>query len=202
MTVPRRFAILPAAGASSRMGRCKLLLPWGRSTVIEALLAIWRQTPVEAVVMVTGAGDPHGLRPIGQRWGAHVVVPESSPTQMKDSVALALAHLRASFCPVPGDAWLLTPSDLPGLSADVVRAVLREQARYPGRILVPVHGGQRGHPVLFPWPLSDEVGSLRADQGVNALLRRHGVVEVEVDQAAILHDVDTPEQYRRWRPPP
>ena len=38
----RSFAVVPAAGRSRRMGRPKLLLPWGESTIIQQVLGAWR----------------------------------------------------------------------------------------------------------------------------------------------------------------
>ena len=54
------FAIIPAAGRSQRMGEPKLLLPWGQSTIIEHVLAVWCASRVEAVVMVV---HPDDVRP-------------------------------------------------------------------------------------------------------------------------------------------
>lgn len=53
----RAFAIVPAAGLSRRMGAPKLLLPWGSATVIEAVVARWRASPVERIVVVVRRDD-------------------------------------------------------------------------------------------------------------------------------------------------
>src|SRR5512143_1124157 len=47
-------AIILAAGQSKRMGRPKMLLPWGESTVIEHVIATFRQAGIEQVLVVTG----------------------------------------------------------------------------------------------------------------------------------------------------
>ena len=45
----RAFAIVPAAGRSTRMGRPKLLLPWSDGSMIESQLRAWRASRVAAV---------------------------------------------------------------------------------------------------------------------------------------------------------
>ena len=64
-------------------------------------------------------------------------------------------------------------------------------------IWAPVSGGRRGHPVLLPWALACEVDKLAADEGLNTLVARFPVEQVEVDGGAILDDLDTPEDYDR-----
>jgi CTP:molybdopterin cytidylyltransferase MocA len=47
-------AILLAAGLSSRMGRPKLLLPWGKTTVLGQVVATFARAGIEDIVVVTG----------------------------------------------------------------------------------------------------------------------------------------------------
>ena len=53
----RSFAVIPAAGRSQRMGQPKLLLPWGRTTVIEHVLGVWRASRVTHTVIVVHPDD-------------------------------------------------------------------------------------------------------------------------------------------------
>ena len=70
--------------------------------------------------------------------------------------------------------------------------------------MVPTFHGRRGHPALLSWEHVARIRKLPADQGLNAYLRQHVDVtlEVPVDFADILTDLDTPEDYeqlrRRW----
>jgi CTP:molybdopterin cytidylyltransferase MocA len=116
---------------------------------------------------------------------------------MRASVELGLAHL--SKGPEPS-AILLTPGDLPGLGRMAVARVIEASARFPGRIILPWHNGKRCHPLLLPWALASEISRLPSSVGVNALLAAHpdSIVAVEVDDPAILDDIDTPADYERW----
>ncbi len=190
------FAIIPAAGRSERMGQHKLLMPWEQSTVIERVLAAWRASRVSSIIIVVRADDEE-LIAACERAGVSLVVPDTPPPEMKDSVAAGLAHVRRQFAPQDADVWLLAPADMPRLSAQVVDQLLHAHDAQSPSILVPSIAGKRGHPVLFPWPLATEVDSLRPDEGVNALLARHRTRLVPCDDRSILDDLDTPNDYRR-----
>jgi molybdenum cofactor cytidylyltransferase len=200
------FAVIPAAGRSQRMGQPKLLLPWGASTVIERVLAAWRASSVDHVVMVVHPDDGE-LAESGRRCGALVVQPEVPPPQMKASIRAGLAEIERRFRPVAGDAWLLAPADMPMLSHRVVDRLIAAHRAYSSTdkgpeptIWATAAGGRRGHPVLFPWSLAQEVDALGESEGLNVLLARHPVQTIEADAQEVLEDLDTPQDYTRLRP--
>ncbi|MCA9206964.1 MAG: NTP transferase domain-containing protein, partial [Planctomycetales bacterium] len=102
----RSFAVVPAAGESRRMGRPKLLLPWGDSTVIQTVLAAWQASRVDRVLVVVRPDDAE-LAEVCRRAGATVVVPGESPPEMKRSIQLALHEIHHRHAPTDADAWLL-----------------------------------------------------------------------------------------------
>lgn len=182
------------------MGAQKLLLPWESHTVLENLLTSWKQSQVSEMVLVTRRSEEEVVQR-AKASGALVVTPEVDPPEMKISVAHGLQFVRDHFFPTDTDVWLLAPADMPRLSARVVDQLLREAASWKQQsILVPMIGEQRGHPVLFPWALADEVFSLSENEGINQLLKRHPVQMLPCDDPAILEDIDTPEDYQKARP--
>jgi len=180
------------------MGRPKLLLPHAGATVLEHLLAVWKSSRVDRIVVVahTDDGDVHACC---RRMGVELVMPATPPPEMKDSVAAGLAYVAEQFSPTSRDAWLLAPADMPLLSGEVIDRLVAEHAAQADAptILAPSHGGKRGHPVLFPWPLAAEVAQLVDDEGVNTIVQRHEVRELACDDAGVLADLDTPDDYRR-----
>src|SRR5438309_8760122 len=50
-------AIILAAGQSRRMGRPKLLLPWGKNSVLGHLLEQWKQAGAEQIAVVCAKAD-------------------------------------------------------------------------------------------------------------------------------------------------
>jgi molybdenum cofactor cytidylyltransferase len=197
------FAVIPAAGRSSRMGQPKLLLPWGGTTVIEHVLAAWRASRVDHVVVVVDPRD-EALARLCAQCGVQVVVPQNPPAEMKDSVRLGLDWAKSCH-PQSGDAFLVAPADMPALTVELIDRLIEAHAASPQgpegmpSIWAPRHGTKRLHPVLFPWPLAQEVAQLGAGEGLNALVERHPVKYVEAPQDAIAWDFDTPEDYQRLR---
>ena len=55
--------------------------------------------------------------------------------------------------------------------------------------------------MLFRWQLYGEIRTLGADEGLNALVRppSRKIEFVDLDDPGILVDLDTPEDYARWR---
>jgi molybdenum cofactor cytidylyltransferase len=203
------FAILPAAGRSQRMGQPKLLLPWGDGTVLAQVLSVWRASRVSQVLLVVHPADD-ALANLGTSHGAVVVRAKSPPIEMKDSVALGLAETARRFAPTAADAWLVAPADMPLVTPAMIDGVIaayvggRKQATAADTIYTAAIAGKRGHPVLFPWTLAAEVDRLAGTEGLNTIVARHPVIEVEVGSTTAsstpFADLDTPEDYQRLRP--
>jgi molybdenum cofactor cytidylyltransferase len=179
------------------MGRPKLLLPLGTSTVIGRLLEVLSAADIEAFVLVRP--DDEALRAEATRCGAVVVQPESPPPEMRISVEHLLRAIDEQHSPRPGDGWLLIPGDHPLLSPETLRQLLGAWRESPTQIVLPTCGGRRGHPTLLPWSLAAAVQELPADVGINHLVRQHSerVSEVAVDDPTVMLDIDTPEDYQR-----
>ncbi len=213
----RAFAVVPAAGRSRRMiasrqaastvdlptdpQGSKLLLPWGNATVIERVLAAWIGSGVQRVFVVIRPDD-RSLRRVVQRLPVELVCPVPSPAEMKDSVRAALRVIARDHQPSREDVFLVAPADLPQLSSSQINRLLRAHCPACPSILVPTGPGGRGHPVLFPWSLAEQIDRLAPEQGLNRLLERFPVRSIPVDQDFGREDVDTWEDYQRLRPFP
>ena len=191
-------AVIPAAGLSRRMGQPKLLMPVGSKTVIERLLAVLTDAGVEDVVVVCRREDSE-LHATVKKWGATVIQPDTDPPDMRTSVAHALDWFRSTIKPEESDGWMLIPADHPVLTTTTVSQLIQAWKESSADIAVPVHDGRRGHPTIFGWPAAQQVASIPSNQGLNQLLRNtsNTVLEVSVDDPAVLFDLDTPEDYER-----
>jgi molybdenum cofactor cytidylyltransferase len=97
-------------------------------------------------------------------------------------------------------ASLVVLGDQPALDGRVISRVMDAYATGQGKIVVPDHRGQRGHPVMFDRHFWPEL--LALDSGApRDVIRLHPdqTALVEVDSDSILRDIDTPEQYRQER---
>ncbi len=142
------------------------------------------------------------LAAAGRAAGAETVVVSPPPPDMKASVLAGLNYVACAYQPQPRDAWLLAPADMPLLSPQAIDALLAAwgEGGPSDEIVAPFRAGRRGHPVLFAWPLAAAAGRLGPNEGLNQLLTRHRVREIPVDEEAGFIDLDTPDDYRRWKP--
>ncbi len=190
------FALVPAAGHSTRMGRPKLALPLGERTVLEHVVAALRAGGVEHVLVVVGPHVPE-LAALASTAGAHVLQLNEPTPDMRATVEYGLGWIEERFQPASDDRWLLVPADHPTVDAELVRQILAADV---GRsIVVPAHAGRRGHPTRFAWKHAAGIRALPAEQGINAYIRTHetDVYELPVTTAEVLVDLDTPEDYAR-----
>jgi molybdenum cofactor cytidylyltransferase len=185
-------AIVLAAGESRRMGRPKAALPFGASTLLGTVIETLSRTRVAGVTVVVGH-HREVVERIAHSSGARVGVNPCPAEGMLSSVKAGIAATPEA------EAWLIVLGDQPALDPGVVDLLI-ERARASERsILLPVHEGKRGHPLLIRAAWGPEILALPTDIGLNALVRAHpeAVEEVSTGSPGVLEDIDTPEDYRR-----
>lgn len=181
-------AIILAAGDSSRMGEPKALLRLGRETFLGRWLRLLKEGRVDAVRVVLGR-DAASIR-------ARVEIPDAQVVLQPHPEEGMLSSLRLGMSSLPdGLAGLfLCPVDHPQVTSEVLSGLAA--ALRPGRVAVPVHGGRRGHPVLFAAELFSELRSVPLTAGARAVVRADPGRVVEVAAGAgVLADIDTPAEY-------
>jgi molybdenum cofactor cytidylyltransferase len=192
-------AVVPAAGRSSRMGRPKLLLDFEGESLIHRVVTALRVGGADRIVVVPPVDSPEAAEIAAEASaaGAEVLIPESQPSEMRDSVELGLAVLDAH--PRPASV-LLTPGDVPGLAPGLVARLLAVANDHPDRIVIPTHDGHHGHPIVLPWDVAIRVRDLPDDAGVDRLVDAHRdrLLEVNVSAPGAIDDLDTPEELERW----
>ena len=204
----RHFALIPAAGHSSRMGEPKLLLPVDGRPLVVHTIAAWQRSHVHRIVVVVRPGDDALADVIrgaldSMTMGVDLVTPGTPPPDMKASLQMALQHVERKYAPTATDAFLVAPADMPQLSAPIIdRLIALHAANSSNKILAPSLSGRRGHPVLFPWPLASEVQALKAEEGLNAIVHRYPPNLVPCEDLVAsdeypFADIDTPEDYQQ-----
>jgi len=187
-------AIVLAAGESSRMGRPKPLCEFGDRPALELVLdACGRSGLVRIVVLGHAAKEVQSKVKFG---GARVIV---NPDYEKGQTSSLQAGLRALPANVP--AFLLFPADHPLITSNEIDPIIEEYRRrhHERQIFVPSYNLKRGHPVLFDGSLRDELLKLPPDTPARKVVDLHPgrIAYVEIPTAAILMDMDTPEDYAR-----
>jgi len=193
------IAVLPAAGASRRMGRPKLLLPFRGEPLVAAVVNALRAGGVEGIVLVTAADDEE-LREWARQAGVATAVNPAPERGMLSSIQEGIATLGgADVLARRGDVLLVSPADLPRLNPRSVAELLRRMAEEDAPIAVPVYQGKRGHPLALAPALIPEILHLDPGIGLKQLRDRHEaeLLEVPVDDPGVVADVDTPADYER-----
>ena len=192
-------ALLPAAGKSSRMGRSKLALPLGTSTVLERLVGTLRERGIRSIFVVV-APDDHRLTELASRAGAAALRLPKPTGNMRDTVQFGLRKLLGNGLASNNDSWLLIPADHPALTGASLSALLEAHAREPNvEIFIPTFEGKRGHPAILPFSILQDIEELPEGEGINQLLRRLAdrTLLVPVADPAVLLDLDTEEDYAK-----
>lgn len=182
-------AILLAAGASRRMGVCKQLLELrGKTVLAHCLEALLAGGITEVVVVV--APDGGAVAQAAAAYPVRVVRNSDPHGEMAASVCTGRNALGADASGI-----LVALGDTPLIEARSIARLRLQHRRAPERIIVPCHGGRRGHPPLLPrrtLELLHPDGSLR-----NLILANRDLVyHLELPDPGILCDLDTPEDYR------
>jgi len=183
-------AIVTAAGLSRRMGICKQLLDLGGKTALARCLETLLAGGISQSVVVVG---PKGeaVATEARRFPVQVVVNPDPAGDMASSVLVGRRQLAPHVSGV-----IVALSDYPLVAPPTIDYLASVHAAAPASILIPRHGGRKGHPTLFPVGLLDELahgGTLRD------VVRRHqeAVRLFDIEDPGILQDMDTPEDYRR-----
>jgi molybdenum cofactor cytidylyltransferase len=186
------WAIILAAGESKRMGRPKMLLPLGEKTIVETVVGTALASSVDKVLVVLGA-ERNRIDRLLKPFPVETVYNPDFPTGMLSSVQAGFEALPAGF-----EAAVVLLGDQPFVSAGVIDRLCAAHTVSPGCILIPVCGDRRGHPVLIPAAFRNEIPLLSGAVGLRELIHRHEekIVEIEVEEDAVLMDIDDPETYR------
>ena len=192
VTNSRIAAVVLAAGRSTRMGADKLLLPWRGRTILECVLDAACALP--HVILVGGLPSLNALPAQVTR------VSCSLQERLPDQADSLKAGIRA--LPPGMDGAMILLGDMPLITPELVGKLA--SAFRPGRFLAPRCDGRRGNPVLIPSDWFARVLELEGDTGARPLLARPDapVDYLDVDDPAILTDVDTPDDYARLKNQP
>ena len=187
------WAIVLAAGESRRMGRPKLLLPYGDKTIIETVVQNVVSSRADRVVVVLG-GHRREIEAKIRGFAVKKVINRRYQEGMLSSVRRGLSALPSS-----ARAAVFILADQPDVSSSLIDSVIEAYRREKKGIVLPVYRKKRGHPLLIDLKYRREIVALCPDIGLRGLLREHrdDIFEVRVSSPAVLRDIDDPDDYGR-----
>jgi molybdenum cofactor cytidylyltransferase len=191
--------VILGAGASVRMGRPKLLLPWNNTTVIGQIISQWRALGAAHIAVVMRENDfalAAELDALDFPKSACVVNPQPACGMFSSIVCAAnwngwkneISH------------WAVALGDQPHLKTETLAALLEFTAQHPGAVCQPEFAGRERHPVVLPREFflrlkNPREASLKVFLEHSAAPRRR----CAVDDAGLALDLDTPEDWQRAR---
>jgi len=185
-------ACVLAAGAGTRMGRPKASVVIDGRTFVAQLLDAFRGAGV-APRYVVAAEPTAELVAACAAADATLLVNPTPQAGMLSSLHVCLHAVRAQ-APLP-DALFVAPVDCPRVAPATLVALAAAFATYGAPIVVPRWRGRRGHPTLFASALFHELLAAPLDVGARAVVHAHAAdrFELDVDDAAVVEDLDTPD---------
>jgi molybdenum cofactor cytidylyltransferase len=193
----RLGVIILGAGASSRMGQPKLLLPWNRTTIIGHLIRQWQALDAAQITVVCRLNDKLLITELDRLDfpGENRILNPQPERGMFSSIQCA------AYWPgwQPGlTSWAIVLGDQPHLRSETLQNLLAFHARHSIAICQPSHEGHAGHPVLLPRSAFEQLKNADA-QTLKSFLKQNVVVIVKcpVTDPGLALDLDTPEDYKR-----
>ncbi len=191
--------VILGAGASSRMGRPKLLLPWRDTTVIGEILRQWRELGAAQIAVVLRPDDAPLAAELAQLdFSARDRIENPQPERGMFSSIVCAANW-------PGwkqeiSSWAITLGDQPHLNAGTLRQLLAFHSAHAGAICQPEFDGHTRHPVILPRAAFALLKGSRAAT-LKDLLKQIPVPRVQcaMTDAGLALDMDTPDDYKQLK---
>ncbi len=188
----RPAAIILAGGRSQRFGAPKVLQSFRSVPFVTRLANQLQKQQVAPMVLVLGHQAQAILTQIPQRHRFTIVENKEYPLGQFRSLQVGISQLPAT---VTGVVMCLV--DQPHVSEATFHTLLQTAERHSNSIVIPRFDGKKGHPVFIPAKIFKKILEADARQThLRDIFRAHSkqVVTVEVDDPAVLEDIDTPQK--------
>ena len=189
--------VILGAGASARMGRPKLLLPWGDTTVIGQIIRQWRELGARQIAVVHRPKDAPLFAELDRLdFPKRDRIENPQPERGMFSSVVCAANWTGWKKEIAN--WALVLGDQPHLNPDSLRQLLQFHSAHAGAICQPEFDGHARHPVILPRAAFTGLKDSRAAT-LNEFLKLVPVprVQCHVTDAGLSLDMDTPEDYKR-----
>ncbi len=182
--------ILLAAGkgkrfdASGNINKLLQLLPSGMTVAGSSAKNMLSVLP-GTLAVISASGN--SLVPLLELAGCEISICHNAQDGLASTLVHALRH-----APDNCAGWVIALADMPFVKPDSIAAIVQALNDGAG-IAVPTFKGARGNPVGFARQYLPQLLALTGDQGARSLLKIFPVIEVAVNDAGILKDIDLPQ---------
>lgn len=179
------------------MGQPKMLLPWGDVTVLEHVISVYLKAGLHDMLVITG-GARNQVEKLLEKYPVRLIYNEEYTSGgMLSSLQCGIRELTHQT-----QAVLIGLGDQPQVQERSIQMVCEAFIEMEADIVVPSYRMRRGHPWLVARPLWKELQDLGSPQSPRDFLIRHAesIHYVKVKDPGILADLDTLQDYQKWRP--
>ncbi|HVR89354.1 MAG TPA: nucleotidyltransferase family protein [Candidatus Limnocylindria bacterium] len=182
----RSVAVVPAAGSAERFGGRKLLTPIDGEPLLDRTISSLLNGGADQVIVVLGPGSDELTRDVNA-----LSDPRVWSTVNPDPERGMFSSLQTGMAEAEGDALLVLPGDMPFVESATVAILLAAYAKRAA-IVSPRYHGKRGHPVVLPPALRDEIRAADPAMTLHDILKRHADLRMDVDVSdrGVVRDVD------------
>jgi molybdenum cofactor cytidylyltransferase len=189
--------VILAAGASSRMGRPKLTLPWRGSSILGHIIKTWTDLGAQQIAAV--------LSQANEAVETELDALEFPKRNRIDNPEPARGMFSSIQCAATWNGWaaalthiVVALGDQPQISRGTLESLLRHVAQHPRAICQPSHHQRPRHPVAFPSEAIRHLASTSCASLKEFL--ESGQFErsfIEIADDSLDLDLDFPEEYAR-----
>lgn len=197
MKTPFAFGvIILGAGASSRMGQPKLLLPWRNTTIIGHIIHQWQELGAIQIAVVHRPNDILMAAELDRlKFPPSNRIENPQPEKGMFSSILRAANWHGWKKDISSHVIML--GDQPHLRLGMLQALLVFHHEHHDAVCQPEFQGHLRHPVLLPRKVFDDLKRTRAETLKDFLkLIPHPVVQYPMNDTGLSLDLDTPEDYK------
>ncbi|WP_414575533.1 nucleotidyltransferase family protein [Anabaena sp. CCY 9402-a] len=184
------FALILAAGKSTRMGICKTSLSWGAGqNLLTYQQEQWLSIGFTPVVVL---GSHNIDRQKDCLVGSLTVINPHSHAGKTTSILAGLENISPNF-----ETLAISAVDQPR-EAGIYQQLLQAHQDNSALITAPVYQNKMGHPILFAHQMRSHLANIREETlGLRQIIQEFyaAINKVPLDDPAVLLDINTPEQY-------
>lgn len=188
MDNPKLSVLIPAAGASKRLGQSKQLIDCHGRPLLQHVIDVVSSINPLQIIVITGA-DANAIRDTVQAKNVYWVHNADWADGLGSSIALGAQ----AVSPESGGLMIMLCDQYRVTAADLQKLVEAWQAN-PDHIVAAKAVGRCMPPLIFPADLFDAIENLAGKNGAHGLLEQHPARVIAVPMGNAAFDLDTPEQ--------
>lgn len=188
--------IILAAGASSRMGQSKQLLPLQGTTLLERIVTTAQALKASHTVVVLGANEKQHAAILKKNTNVQSIVNPAWQNGMGSSLKTGLQHLLSISRTT--DAIIILVCDQPAVTTVYLEGIVGQYKTSGKAIIASFYSGSPGVPALFDKTIFPELLNMDDNHGAKKIIQKHEALTELIPFPEGSIDLDTPEDYHNF----